>query len=56
MTAIYLFKSSTKISFISALPAGPSSGYILDLLPLGFVTKATCTSDYFAVTPAHQVV
>ena len=52
----YLIGSSTKIPSAGALLAGPSSGYILDLFPLGFVTKATCTGDYSAITIAHQAV
>ena len=38
------------------MPAGPSSGYALDLLPLGFISQATCLGNYFAITPAHQVL
>ena len=35
----YLIGSSPKVPFAGALPARPSSGYTLDLLPLGVVTK-----------------
>ena len=34
------------------LLAGPSSGYALDLLLLGFVTKILL-SNYSAITPTH---
>ena len=38
------------------MPAGPSSGYALDLLPLSFIPQATCLGNYSAVTPTHRVV
>ena len=40
----------------SCMPAGPSSGYALDFLPLGFIAQATCLGNYFAVTPIHWIV
>ena len=40
----------------SYMPAGLSSGYALDLLPLGFIAQATCLENYSAVTPTHRVV
>ena len=52
----YLIKLSTKIPSTDILPAGLSNGYVLHLLPLSFVTKANCTDDYFAITPAHRAV
>ena len=38
------------------MPDGPSSGYALDLFPLGFITQATCLRNYSAVTFTHRVV
>ena len=40
----------------SYMPAGPSSGYALDLLPLGFIPQATYLGNYFAVIPTHWIV
>ena len=52
----YPIGSSPKVLSTGALPVRPSSGYVLDLLLLGFVTKATCIRNYSAFTPTHQVV
>ena len=38
------------------MPTGPSSGYALDLFPLGFIPQATCLGNYSVVTPTHRVV
>ena len=47
----YLIGLSTRIPSVDALPAGQSSGYVLDLLLLGFIAHATCLGNYSAVTP-----
>ena len=52
----YPIGSSLRVPSAGALLARPSSGYALDLLPLGFVTKATCTSDYSVFTLTYRVV
>ena len=47
----YLIRSSTRIP-----SAGPSSGYALDLLPLGVVTKLWLIGNCSAFTPIHRVI
>ena len=50
----YLIGLSAKILFADSLYAGLSSSKsALDLLILGFIAKATCLGNYFAVTLAH---
>ena len=52
----HLIRSSTKKFSAGALPIRLFSSYALDFLPLGFITKATCTCDYSTVTLFYQAV